>query len=77
MSSAEGGIFRFGTAPGYGFIFLIIVAIAVVTILIPGTVIYYVIKVPSTSTECDNNEVIPGAPITAASEIGDEEFEGW
>lgn len=80
MSSADGGLYKFGVLPGYGFIFLIIVVIAIVTIIIPGVIIFYVIKVPSTSTEymSSTSSVPPGAPEKSSAEmISDEEFDGW
>jgi uncharacterized membrane protein len=79
MSSSDGGIYRLGLLPGYGFIFLIIVAIVIVTIVIPGAIIFYVAKVPETSTECDSSATVPGAPrtLSASAEIADSEFDGW
>lgn len=75
MSSKDGGLYRFGVLSGYGFILLIIVSIVIVTIILPGTIIYYVNKVPPTPVECESSAV--GAPKTSSAEIGDEEFDGW
>jgi uncharacterized membrane protein len=65
----QGGLYRFGILPGYIFIFMIIISILIVTLLIPATIIYYVIQVPSTSTQCNDNE--------KTAEIHDDDFDGW
>jgi uncharacterized membrane protein len=77
----SGGLYAFGTMIGYFFVFLIALLIIFILVVIPSTIIYYVLKIPATGTECEVSSSLPEAEDAdqnvQSAEIDDDDFAGW
>jgi ABC-type Na+ efflux pump permease subunit len=85
------GLYAFGPMIGYFFVFLIVLLVLLVLVVMPSTIIYYVLQIPATATECPKSNSLPEAvdadlktePRSRedveinSSSIDDEDFEGW